>query len=61
MLNKYKEVRPKKGVNKLFKKCFHVWGVFRNFFREGAFKFDIFLLRNRRNIEAFFGKTIARA
>ena len=42
MLTEYKEVRPKKGVNKLFEKCFHVWGIalFRNFFREGAPKFN---------------------
>ena len=45
MLIKYKEVRPKKDVNKPFEKCFHVWGIglFRNFFREGAPKFNIFL------------------
>ena len=33
MLTKYKKVRPKKGVNKPFEKCFHAWGVFRNYFR----------------------------
>ena len=38
----YKDVRRKKGVNKPFEKCFHVWGVFRIFFREGAPKFVIF-------------------
>ena len=43
MLTEYKEVRPKNGVNKPFKKCFHVWRVFRNFFREGAPNFDVFL------------------
>ena len=43
MLIKHKEVRPKKGVNKPFEKCFHVWGIFKNFFREGAPNFDIFL------------------
>ena len=43
MLIKYKEVRPKKGVNKPFEKCLHIWGIFRNFFREGALQFDIFL------------------
>ena len=41
MLTKYKEVGPRKGINKLLEKCFHVWGAFRNFFREGAPKFDI--------------------
>ena len=43
MLTKYKEVKPKKGVNKPFEKCFRVWGVFRNFFREEAPNFDLFL------------------
>ena len=38
MLTKYKEVRPKKGVNKPFEKCFHVWDVFRNFFRDTQFR-----------------------
>ena len=43
MLTKYKEVRPKNGVNKLFEKCFHAWGVFRIIFREVALNFDLFL------------------
>ena len=43
MLTKYKDIRPKKSVNKPFEKCFHVWGVLRNCFREGACKFDVFL------------------
>ena len=39
MLSRYKDARPKnKG-----KKCFHVCQVFRNFFREGAPNFNIFL------------------
>ena len=42
MLTKYKDVRPKKGVNKLFRKCFHVCGVFQIFFREGYHIYDIF-------------------
>ena len=41
MLTKYKDVRPKKGVNKLFEKCFHVCGVFRYFFRDRTSHFDI--------------------
>ena len=41
-ITKYKDVRPKKGVNKPFEKCFHVCGVFRIFFREGTQLFDIF-------------------
>ena len=43
MLTKCKEVKPKKGVNKPFEKCFHVWGVFKKFFQGGAPKFVIFL------------------
>ena len=41
MLTKYKDVRLKKRRKKPFEKCFHVCGVFRNFFREGAPNFDI--------------------
>ena len=41
MLTKYKDVRPKMRHKKPFEKCFHVCGVFRNFFREGAPNFDI--------------------
>ena len=46
MLTKYKKVRPKKGVNKPFEKCFHVWEVFKNFFRKGAPNFIIFFKRS---------------
>ena len=42
MLTKYKNVKPKKGVNKPLKKYLHICDVFRNFFRERAPKFDIF-------------------
>ena len=42
MLTKYKDVRPKKGVNKPFEKCFHICGVFRIFSRESTPHFDIF-------------------
>ena len=42
MLTKYKNVRPKNGVNKPFEKYFHICGVFRNLFKEGAPKFDIY-------------------
>ena len=42
MLTKYKNVRPKKDVNKPFERYFPICGVFRNFFREGAPNFDIF-------------------
>ena len=42
MLTKYKDVRPKKGVNKLFENCFYVRSVFRNFFRVEAPNFDVF-------------------
>ena len=38
---KYKDVRPRKGVNKPFEN-FYVSGVFRNFFREGAPNFNVF-------------------
>ena len=42
MLNKYKDVKPQKGVNKPFEKCFHVCGIFRILFRERTPHFDIF-------------------
>ena len=54
MLTKYKDVRPKKGVNKPFEKCFHVCGVFRIFFREGTQLFDIF------SSVFFFGRNILK-
>ena len=43
MLTKYKDVRPKKNVNKPFEKRFYVCGVFTNFFRVGAPNFGVFL------------------
>ena len=42
MLTKYEDVRPTKRRKKPFEKCFHICGVFRNFFRERAPNFDIF-------------------
>ena len=53
MLTKYKKVKPKKGVNKPFEKCFHVWRIFQNFFREGTLKLDIFF-------GAVFGKFVLK-
>ena len=46
MLPENKDVRPKKGVNKPFEKCFHVCGVFRIFFWERVPKFDIYFKRS---------------
>ena len=45
MLIKYKDVTPKKRRKKPFEKCFHVCGVIKNFFGEGASNFDIFSSR----------------
>ena len=42
MLSKYKAVRPKKRRKRPFAKCFHVCGIFRIFFSEGAPNFLIF-------------------
>ena len=50
MLTKYKDDRPKKP----FEKCFHDWGEFRHFFREGTPTFHI------PSGVVFFGKIILK-
>ena len=61
MLIKYKGVRPKKGVNRPFVKCFHECGVFRNFFQRGGIKFRhifkrIFFRQNYSIVKRFENK-----